>query len=284
MIRPEETPGPEAMARFRLEAEAVARMQHPNIVQVFLVGEAEGRPYLVLEYLDGGSLADRARAGPLVPREAARLVATLADAVHHAHRRGIVHRDLKPSNVLLTADGVPKVGDFGLALADGDVENRPGQSGACGTVGYMSPEQAWGSNRLREVGPAADVYALGVILYELITGRRPFQGESAQETLRLAFTQEPPPLRGGRRGVSRDLEAVCRKCLRREPHDRYADAGALADDLGRYLRGEPTAARPVGRPDRARVWCWRNPLSAALLALAAVALVIAVGIGAAAVR
>jgi serine/threonine protein kinase len=184
----------------------------------------------------------------------------------------------------LTAEGVPKVGDFGLALADGEAENRPGQTGACGTVGYMSPEQAWGSNRLREVGPAADVYALGVILYELVTGRRPFRGESDRETLRLAFTQDPPRLSAACPEVSRDLDAICAKCLRREPHGRYADAGALADDLGRYLRGEPTAARPVGRPERARMWCRRNPLAAGMLALAAVALVIASGIGAAAVR
>jgi WD40 repeat protein len=285
IIRTEESPGPEAMARFRLEAEAIAQMQHPNIVQVFLAGEDDGRPYLVLEYVDGGTLVKWAGDSPRTQNEAAEMVATLASAVHHAHRRGIVHRDLKPSNVLLTAEGVPKVSDFGLALANGDVENRPGQSGACGTVGYMPPEQAWGSNRLREVGPAADVYALGVMLYELIAGRRPFRGASDQETLRLANTQqEPPPLRNERPDVSRDLEAICRKCLLREPHDRYADAGALHDDLVRYLRGKPTDARPVGKPVKAWMWCMRNPLAAVLLSLVSAAVVLASGVATVAIR
>jgi serine/threonine-protein kinase len=234
---------PTARVRFRTEAEAVARLQHPNVVQIHEVGEYEGKPFLSLEYLDGGSLLRKVAGTPPPEREAARLVETLARAVHHTHRRGILHRDLKPSNVLLTADGTPKITDFGLAKVL-DADGGPTRSETLlGTPSYMAPEQAAGD--AKKVGAPADVYSLGAILYELLTGRAPFQGATPLGTLEQVRTQEPVPPRRRRRSVSLDLETICLKCLEKEPARRYPSALALADDLRRFLEGQPIQARPV---------------------------------------
>jgi WD40 repeat protein len=255
----------EERARFKLEAEAVARLQHPNIVQIFEVGEADGRPYCALEFADGGSLAQKLAARPLPPREAARLVEALAGAMQLAHSRNIVHRDLKPANVLLTADGVPKITDFGLARHL-DSDRGLTQTGAVvGTPSYMAPEQA--SGRRQDVGSAADVYALGAVLYECLTGRPPFQGATVLETLDQVRHQEPVPPSRLQPKTPRDLETICLKCLRKQPEQRYASAAALAEDLRRWQAGEPITARPVGRVERAVKWVRRNPVVAGLLAL-----------------
>ncbi|HEV3257437.1 MAG TPA: serine/threonine-protein kinase [Gemmataceae bacterium] len=238
--------GAEERARFRVEAEAVARLQHPNIVQIHTIGRKGGRTYLVLELVGGGSLAHKLKATPHPAREAAELVETLARAVHYAHKRGIVHRDLKPANVLLTEEGLPKITDFGLAKRL-DVEMGQTQSGVImGTPSYMAPEQAGG--KTKAVGPATDVWALGAILYELLTGRPPFRGATPLETLQQVVTQEPQPPTVLRSGVPRDLEAICLRCLHKEQTARYGSAGALADDLRRFLSGQRIEAQPSARP------------------------------------
>jgi WD40 repeat protein len=251
--------------RFHIEAEAVARLQHPNIVQVFEVGADRGLPYCALEYVDGGSLGQKLQTGPLPPREAAKLVETIAGAIYLAHSRNIIHRDLKPANVLLTADGTPKVTDFGLARQL-DADSGQTRTGAImGTPSYMAPEQAHGESK--NVGPPADVYALGVILYECLTGRPPFQGANVVETLDRVRTEEPVAPRRIMPRTPIDLETVCLKCLAKEPERRYSSAKELADDLGRFRRGEPVAARPVGAFERSWRWCRRNKLVASLGAL-----------------
>jgi eukaryotic-like serine/threonine-protein kinase len=264
MILTGEHAGVQERARFRAEAEAVARLGHPNVVQVYEVGEHQGHPYLALEFVEGGGLDRKLAGSPQPAQEAAALVATLARAVAHAHAQGIVHRDLKPANVLLTADGTPKITDFGLAkrLDDGALKT---QSGAVlGTPSYMAPEQAAG--RTREVGPAADVWALGAVLYECLTGRPPFRGGTALDTLQLVVGAEPVPPRQFNPAVPRDLETVCLKCLRKDPRQRYASADDLAADLGRFLAGRPVLARPVGPLERAWRWAGRHPAVAGLLA------------------
>jgi hypothetical protein len=255
--------GEQERARFKAEAEAVARLQHPHIVQIYEVGEEEGRPYLALEHVDGGSLADRLRGTPLPAREAAGLVETLARAVHAAHEKGVVHRDLKPANVLLTADGTPKLTDFGLAKRL-DVAIGQTHSGAIvGTPSYMAPEQAGGPPR--QVGPAADVHALGAVLYELLTGRPPFAAETPLDTLLRVVGEEPVPPGRLRPGLPRDLETVCLKCLEKDPQRRYATAALLADDLRRFQNHEPIRARPLGPWGRGLKWARRRPAWAALL-------------------
>jgi WD40 repeat protein len=267
----------EALARFKTEAEAVARLQHPNIVQVYEVGEHQGRPYCAFEYAEGGSLDAKAGGVPQPADEAARTVQALAAAVHAAHERGVVHRDLKPANVLLGGDGTPKVGDFGLAkLLVGQTAGQTQSGAILGTPSYMAPEQAAG--RIKEVGPLTDVYALGAILYELLTGRPPFRGETPMDTMVLVMSGEPVPPSRLNRKVPRDLETVCLKCLERDPARRYGGARELADDLGRYLAREPIVARPLGVVGRWWRWCRRKPGLAAALGLALFALVAALGL------
>jgi serine/threonine protein kinase/HEAT repeat protein len=264
MILAGEHAGPDTVARFKAEAEAVARLSHPNIVQIYQVGEQSGRPFLALEFVEGGSLAKRLLTGPLPFEEAAALLEQLARAVDYAHRRGILHRDLKPANVLLAAapeevekrrKPVPKITDFGLAKPlEASSSLKPGvrtQSGAIvGTPGYMAPEQAGAKGK--KVGPAADVYALGAILYECLTGRPPFAAETVLDTLMKVVTEEPMPLARLRPRCPRDLETICLKCLHKDPQKRYATAGELAEDLRRYREGDAIQGKPPGRWERAR--------------------------------
>jgi WD40 repeat protein len=259
---------PADLARFRAEAEAIARLQHPNIVQVFEVGHHGGLPFFSLEFCAGGSLKRRLAVTPLPPREAAALVEQLARAMHAAHQKGVVHRDLKPANVLLGEGGTPKVTDFGVAKRLGDA-GLTLTGTVVGTPSYMAPEQARG--RGEEVGPAADVYALGVMLYECLTGRPPFQAATTLETMRQVCTQEPVPPRSLNPPVPRDLDTVCLKCLRKDPARRYASALDLAEDLRRWQNGEPIEARPVGLPERAVKWALRRPAAASLVAVSALA-------------
>jgi WD40 repeat protein/tRNA A-37 threonylcarbamoyl transferase component Bud32 len=260
----------EAQARFRREAVAVARLQHPHIVQVYEVG-GEDRlcPHLALEFVGGGSLVDRFAGTPQPPAEAARLVGVLAEALHFAHERGIVHRDLKPANVLLAEDGTPKVTDFGLAKELGDPQGHTRTGAVLGTPSYMAPEQAEGR---KDVGVPADVYAVGAVLYDLLTGRPPFKGATALDTLEQVRSQEPVPPRRLQPKVPRDLETICLKCLRKEPQRRYASARDLADDLRRFRDGQPIRARRTGPLGRLGRWGRRNPALAATVALAVAAL------------
>jgi tRNA A-37 threonylcarbamoyl transferase component Bud32 len=261
------------LARFRAEAEAVARLQHSNIVQIYEVGEHQGRPYFSLEFVEGGSLAQQLAGTPLPAREAAQLTETLARAMQAAHERGIVHRDLKPANVLLTGDGTPKITDFGLAKQL-DADSNQTRSGAImGTPSYMAPEQAWGRSKVLPIGPAADIYALGAILYELLTGRPPFKGATAMDTVLQVAHEEPVPPGRLNPKVPRDLETVCLKCLHKEPRKRYGTAAELADDLQRFVKGEPVKARPVSVAERGWRWCRRNPVVASLTAAVAFLLV-----------
>jgi len=264
--------GDDALARFRLEAAAVARLSHSGVVHLYEFGEYDGQPFFAQGYIDGGSLHDRLKNGPLPARGTAMLLEKLARAVQHAHEHGIIHRDLKPANVLMTRKAEPKVADFGLAK-DLDADQQLSRTGhVLGTPAYMAPEQAAG--HVRAVGPARDVYALGVILYECLTGRVPFRAPTTFETLQLVLTREPVPPRPLAAGLPRDLETICLRCLEKEAGKRYQSAADLADDLGRFLRGEPVAARPVGRPERAWRWCRRNPAVAALLAAVAATLLL----------
>ncbi|MDX1948407.1 MAG: serine/threonine-protein kinase [Pirellulaceae bacterium] len=265
---------PRDMARFRAEAEAVAQMQHPHIVQVFEVGEHDGQPYFSLEYVAGGHLGQRIAGTPQPPREAARLIETLARAVQAAHDQGIVHRDLKPANILLTTAGEPKISDFGLAKRlEGAGQTLTGT--VIGTPSYMAPEQAAGDPS--RIGPPADIYALGAVLYELLTGRPPFRGETPWDTVSQVLADEPVPPTRLQPKVPRDLETICLKCLHKEPARRYAAARELADDLARYLAHEPILARPVTRVERGWKWARRNPVVASLAAALASALVIGLG-------
>jgi serine/threonine-protein kinase len=254
---------PQELARFLREAKSVAGLRHTNLVQVHDVGDHEGRPYFTMEYVEGGSLAQRLLGAPQSAHQAAALLATLADAVQVAHQGGIVHRDLKPANILLTADGTPKIADFGLArhFRTGSALTRTGDR--VGTPSYMAPEQAMGKARM--IGPAVDIYSLGVLLYELLTGRPPFRGETPTETELQVIYQEPVPPSRLNAKVPRDLETICLKCLHKEPRRRYATAAALADDLRRFQRGESIVARPVGSLERLGKWIRRRPSVAALL-------------------
>jgi serine/threonine protein kinase/Flp pilus assembly protein TadD len=288
--------GAVGLARFRAEAEAVAKLLHSNIVQIYETGEHEGRPYFSLEFVDGGSLDQRMRESPTTPRAAARLVETLARTMDVAHQRGIVHRDLKPANILLAKLGnqssvlrqretdstslpanhwsrttTPKIADFGLAKRV-DEESSQTQSGTIlGTPSYMAPEQAGGKNK--EIGPAVDIYSLGAILYELLVGRPPFKAGSPIDTVRQVIEQEPVPPRQLEPRVPPDLETICLKCLEKDPLRRFGTAGDLAEDLRRFLEGEPILARPTPTWERAWKWGKRRPYAVAIMGLTAAILV-----------
>jgi WD40 repeat protein/tRNA A-37 threonylcarbamoyl transferase component Bud32 len=256
---------PHKRARFQIEAKAVARLQHPHIVQIYDVGEQDGSPFLVLEFVEGGSLAQKLTGEPQPPQQAARLVETLAWAMHHAHQRDIIHRDLKPGNVLLTADGSPKITDFGLAKLLEEEGGLTKDLDVFGTASYMAPEQAAG--RIHDIGPATDIYALGAVLYELLTGQPPFVAETVMATLQKVQTDDPVPPSRYQSNVPRDLQIICLKCLHKVPARRYASAATLAEDLRRFLAGESILARPAGTGERVVKWARRRPALAVLLAV-----------------
>jgi tRNA A-37 threonylcarbamoyl transferase component Bud32 len=270
MIRAGTWASEDELRRFRNEAEAVANLDHPQIVTIHEVGEYEGLHYFTMKLVDGPSLADLLERYTSDPHAAVRLVAEVARAVHHAHQRGILHRDLKPSNIVIDGDGRAHITDFGLARRIDASGDASASGSVVGTPSYMSPEQASGRRGL--VTTAADVHGLGAVLYATLTGRPPFEGESIVETLEQvrARTPERPSLVNRR--VQRDLETVCLKCLEKDPRRRYDSAAAVADDLDRFLRGEPVKARPVGRAEALARWCRRNKAVAALGAVVAVCL------------
>jgi tetratricopeptide (TPR) repeat protein len=254
------------VVRFLAEAGAVAHLQHANIVRLHEFGQYQGLPFFTLEFMPGGSLAGKLQQEPLLPREAARIVEQLAHGMFHAHQAGIIHRDLKPHNVLLASDGTPKITDFGLVkrVESGDELTHTGD--VMGTPSYMAPEQARGDTK--HVGPAADIYALGAILYECLTGRPPFKGPSTWDTLTQVMSQDPVPPSRLQPKVPRDLETICLKCLHKEPQRRYPSSSALAEDLRRWQAGEPITARPVGLLERGVKWVRRRPtLARAYLAI-----------------
>ncbi len=254
----------DAMRRFHIEAEAAANLDHPGIVPIYEVGEHEGQHYFSMGFVEGQGLSGLLAAGPLPPRQAAELMAKVAEAIEYAHQRGVIHRDLKPANILLDRAGNPRVTDFGLAKKlEGD-SGLTGSGQIMGTPSYMPPEQAGGKRG--DVGPAADVYALGATLYALVTGRPPFQAATAMDTVLQVIGDEPVPPRRLNASVPLDLETICLKCLEKEQGKRYGSASDLAEDLRRYLDGVPIAARPVGRVERAWRWCNRNRAVAALMA------------------
>jgi tetratricopeptide (TPR) repeat protein len=259
--------GSDDVARFVTEAEAIARLQHPSIVQIRHIGDVDGLPFLELEYVAGGSLDRQLDGTPWPTTRAARLAEQVALGLAEAHRQGIVHRDLKPSNVLLSDDGTPKVGDFGLAKMMDSQGGLTASESVMGSPSYMAPEQAQGY--AKAAGPAADVYALGAILYELLTGRPPFRGTTPLETIEQVKTTEPVPPMRLVPGVSRDLETICLKCLEKEPAKRYSTALALADDLQRFRDGRTILARRASELERAWRWCRRNRLVASATAVAA---------------
>ena len=255
----------EAVALFLAEARTAAALEHEHIVTVHDVGQVEGRPYFTMRCIEGRSLAEVLRGGPLPDARAVALLEPVARAVQHAHDRGVLHRDLKPANILVDGRGTPFVADFGLAkvLADPEAPGRDSSPDRAGTPSYMSPEQARG---LVAVGRASDVYGLGATLYDLLTGRPPFRAASYRETLRQVRRDEPVPPRQLNPAIGRDLEAICLKCLEKDPHRRYPGAGRLAADLRRWQAGLPTEARPVSLPARALRWARRHPARVATAA------------------
>jgi serine/threonine protein kinase len=292
------------LARLRAEAATLARLQHPNIVQIYDVGEADGRPYFVFEFVAGGSLAQHIQGKPQPVRTASQLVETLARAVQAAHDNGVIHRDLKPANILLQKDederlkdtegsndsgarfivhgssfSLPKITDFGLAKCIGGDEDGAAPGGLTatgdllGTPNYMAPEQAMA--RRQPLGPTADVYALGAILYELLTGRPPFTGETPLTTVLQVLSNEPVPVTQLQPNVPPDLETICLKCLRKEPRQRYTSALELADDLHRFLRDEPIRGRPIGAVEKLWRWVRHHPATTTLLVAGLIAPVVA---------
>jgi len=272
MIIAGEYAGPDERRRFQREAEAAAQLRHPHIVAIHEVGEHEGRSYFSMDFIEGKTLAAQFKEGKLPSALAASLVKTLAEAVHFAHQRGTLHRDLKPQNILMGADGEPHILDFGLARP---VEREAGLTrtgDVMGSPSYMPPEQA--SGRIGDIGPASDVYSLGAILYEAITGSPPFTGETAMDVLTQVINQDPVPPRKRNPNVTADLETICLKCLEKRPERRYHSARALAEELERFLNFEPILARPAGRLRKGWGWTQRNPwVFAAGLGLAALVLV-----------
>jgi WD40 repeat protein/serine/threonine protein kinase len=279
MILSGQLAGPEEVRRFYVEAEAAARLDHPNIVPIFEIGQHDGQHYFSMAFVDGESLARRVAAGPLPPRAAAELVKKVADAVAYAHVEGVVHRDLKPANVLIDRDGQPRVTDFGLAkhmfsgAGDDSIASLTATGQVLGTPSYMPPEQAGGESK--EIGPLSDVYSLGAILYCLVTGRPPFQAAGTVETLIQVLQQEAVSPRLLNPKVPRDLETICLKCLEKKPQKRFASAAAFAEDLRRFLTNEPIVARPITPWERAMKWAKRRPAIAAMTA----AIILAVLLG-----
>jgi len=263
---------PAELARFMREAEAIAALQHPNIVQIFDIGEVDGRPYFTMEFVGGGSLAQKLGGVPRPAQHCASVAQSLARAIHVAHVAGIIHRDLKPANVLLSIDGTPKISDFGLARYFEGQDDITRDAARVGTPSYMAPEQVLA--KPGTVGPFADVYALGATLYELLVGRPPFRGETPLETEQQLLTQEPVPPSRLNAKVPRDLDTICLKCLQKTPERRYETAAALADDLARLLRGEPILARRTGPVERCLKWTRRRPAAATALASAAAAILL----------
>jgi serine/threonine-protein kinase len=264
---------PDEVACLLREAQSVAGLRHPHIVQVYEVGEADGLPYFTMEYMDGGSLAHKMAGTPQPPRDAAQLVATLADAVQAAHDGKVVHRDLKPANILLTSDGTPKIADFSLARRFEAGDDLTLSSAAVGTPSYMAPEQAAGT--AAAFCPSVDIYALGALLYDVLTGRPPFKAHTPAETQRQVLHEEPAAPSALNTRVPRDLETICLTCLSKDPARRYSTAAALADDLRRFLDGKTISARPVGKAERTIRWIRRNPTLAALIAAILVLAVLA---------
>jgi serine/threonine protein kinase len=261
---------PEHFERFEKEARAVAELNDPHCVQIYAFGQSDGRPYMALEFVEGGSLEQYRQGEPQPAEFAAQTVETLARAMYTAHAAGLVHRDLKPHNVLLTRDRQPKITDFGLVKRHGQDETQMTRQGAVmGTASYMAPEQSRGEP---DVGPAVDIHALGGILYCLLTGRPPFLGATVPDTILQVRNQDPIPPSRLRPGIPRDLETICLKCLEKEPHKRYGSARDLADDLANYREGRPIVARPVGPVERGWRWAKRNPWIAGLGTIAAAAL------------
>lgn len=266
---------PHYVSRFEREAEALSHLQHPHIVRVYEAGQHRGRPYLALEYISGGTLAEKTAGRPYGIPESATLIETVARAVHYAHTQGILHRDLKPGNILISAtDQRPLVADFGLSKRT-DLTDLTQTGDVLGTPGYIAPELV---GRGKESTAAVDTYSLGAILYDLLTGRPPFRGETPFETLDQARTSEPVPPRRLRPAIPRDLETICLKCLQREPSKRYATAEGMADDLARFLRHEPIRARPISVAERLVKWGRRNPALALLIAVSSLSLVLFVAL------
>ena len=269
---------PLELKRFQNEAEAVAQLDHPGIVPVYEVGEHEGQRYFSMKLISGGSLGDRLDSFKEDLRAAASLLAQVAEAVQHAHARGILHRDLKPANILLDERGNPHVADFGLAKKLEESVELSQSGSVMGTPAYMSPEQSLG--RRGAVTTASDVYGLGAILYALLTGRAPFQGDSVVDTLQAVRERPPEPPSRFNGKIPRDLEVICLKALEKDPRRRYGSARELADDLNRWLKGEPVLARPVSPAVRAWMWRRRRPsIAAARLALSLVAIAGLIGAG-----
>ncbi len=263
-----------SLIRFLAEAESVAAIQHPNVVRVYEYGETDGRPYMSLEYCPGGTLAEHLRNGRLEARKAAGILSRIAAGVGAAHELGTIHRDVKPGNVLFDLAGEPKIADFGLAKRITGLELTRTRE-VMGTPFYMAPEQAGGANKF--VGPPADVWALGVMLYELLAGTRPFDAESTEEILARVILTTPAPLQQMVPGLPRDLELICRKCLEKNPADRYPSANELADDLNRFVAGEPISVRPAGLVERLYKWVRRKPILAAVYGLTGL-LVVLIGL------